>query len=412
MADSKSLLDSDVIQNPYPFYEELRRERPIAYMPELNGYFISNYALAKQVINDKRFQKMPAVKDGSKFVPASKAAIEVLRRDEEMGLPVHVISMSGGTRSTQLRKMTDPFFSRAAANAMEPAIQSCADLLLDRIEGDTCDLVTQFSSPFTLTIVCDVLGVPRSMLKEWKVYADAALAYSAFVVPDHEAVANAETMVAMHKVVREIIKDRRANPKNDLITAATQAVIDGAPLTEREIVYIVEELTIGGSETTSNAINCGMMHLATHLELQDAIRKDPQQTTAFMEEALRRVPSIQQGHRHAQEDIEVGGVLVKAGQKVYIGTASANCDESQFKCPMAFDHQRSDVRHHITFGGGQHFCLGQFLARIELRVAYGSWLKRFASFELTVPYESIRYHNTHVSRSPIAVPLRLKRGSA
>ena len=409
MADSKSLLDPAVIQDPYPFYEELRREQPITYMPEIKGYFVSNYALAKQVLTDKRFQKMPTLKDGSKFVPASKAAQEILLRDEEIGLPVHVLSESGGTRFVELRKMTEPFFSRTAANAMEPLIQSCADSLLDQIEGDTCDLVTQFSSPYTVTVMSDLLGVPRSMFKEMKAYADAALAYRAFVVPDHEAVANAETMVAMHHVIREMMRDRRANPRNDLITAATQAIIDGAPLTEREIVYIVEELTVGGSETTSNAFNCGMLYLASHLEFQDTIRKDPQQVTAFMEEALRLVPSIQQGHRHAQEDIDVGGVLVKAGQKVYVGTASANRDETQFKCPMAFDHHRGDGKYHLSFGGGQHFCLGQMVSRVELRVAYDTWLKRFSLFELTVPYDSIRYQNTHVSRSPVAVPLRLRR---
>ena len=410
MANSKSILDQETIQNPYPFYEELRRERPITYMPELKGYFVSNYALAKQVLTDKRFGKTPTVKDGTKFIPANKIAKEILERDEEIGLPIHCFSESDGARFSQFRKMAEPYFARVGANAMEPAIRSCADFLLDEIEkSDSCDLPSQYSTPFTVAVICELVGISKSMLKEMAAYADASLSYRARVLSDSDAVKVAETLVGMHTVVRELLDERRVNPKQDLLTVLTTATIEGAPLSLREQVYMVEEIVLGGSDTTANAINAGIIHLATHLELQDTIRKDPQQIPAFMEEVLRLLAPIQAGHRHAQEDIEVGGVTVKAGEKVYVGTASANRDEAQFKCPMAFDHHSGNSKSHIAFGGGLHFCLGAGISRIEQRVSYESWLKRFSSFELTIPYESIRYGDIWVNRIPLAAPLRLKR---
>jgi cytochrome P450 len=410
MSNSKSILDQQTIQNPYPLFEELRRERPITYMPELKGYFVSSYVLAKKVLIDKRFGKTPTVKDGTKFVPAHPIAREILLRDEEIGLPIHCFSESDGPRFTAFRKMAEPFFTRISAPAMEREVQICADLLLDEIEKlDTCDLPSQYSSPFTTAIICKLVGVPRSMEREMRDYADASLAYRARVLSESDAVATAETLVRMHTVVRELLAERKANPKQDLMSVLTQATVEGAPLTLREQVYIVEEIVMGGSETTANAINAGLMYLGSHPELQDRIRKNPAQIPTFMEEVLRLRPPILSAHRHALVDLEIGGVTIKAGEKVYVGTASANRDEAQFKCPAHFDLERDDSKFHMAFGGGPHHCLGSGIARIEQRVSYQSWLKRFASFELMIPYESIRYGDIWVTRTPLEGPLRLTR---
>ena len=291
MSNSKSILDQQTIQNPYPLFEELRRERPITYMPELKGYFVSSYALAKKVLIDKRFGKTPTVKDGTKFVPAHPTAREILLRDKEIGLPIHCFSESDGPRFTAFRKMAEPFFTRISAPAMEREVQACADLLLDEIEKlDTCDLPSQYSSPFTTAIICKLVGVPRSMEREMRDYADASLAYRARVLSESEAVATAETLVRMHSVVRELLDERKANPQQDLMSVLTQATVEGAPLSLREQVYIVEEVVMGGSETTANAINAGLMYLGSHPELQDRIRKNPAQIPTFMEEVLRLLP--------------------------------------------------------------------------------------------------------------------------
>jgi len=149
---AKSLLDPEVVQCPYPYYEELRRERPIAFLPELNAYFASSYEMLKQILRDKRFLKGAAENDGRKFVVPHKAAQEILLADAEIGLPVHCISQSNGDEHTQFRKIVEPFLGRKAAMTREPAIQSCADLVLEEVaKSDTCEIVANFSAPYTLT---------------------------------------------------------------------------------------------------------------------------------------------------------------------------------------------------------------------------------------------------------------------
>jgi cytochrome P450 len=407
---AKSLLDPEVVQCPYPYYEELRRERPIAFLPELNAYFASSYEMVKQILRDKRFLKGAPENDGRKFVAPHKAAQEVLLADPQIGFPIHCISQSNGDEHAQFRKIVEPFLGRKAAMTREPALQSCVDGVLDEIEkSDTCEIVADFSAPYTLYVMSDVIGLPRSMYNEAKAYAAAALTYLVYVVSEAEAVAGAKTMVAMHGVVRELIRERRKNPQDDLLSALAVATVNGQPLTERQMCYMVEELVVGGHETTANAINSGLTHLAQHPELQDTLRAHPEQLPSFVEEVLRALPPIQAAHRIASEDIELGGVVIKKGTKVFLGTASANRDEDKFACPATFDHNRTELAQHVAFGGGAHFCAGAYLSRAEQRIAYHEWLKRFSSIELAQPAESIRFHASFATRSPVEVNLRMKR---
>ena len=407
---AKSLLDPDVVQCPYPYYEELRRERPIAFLPELNAHFASSYEMVRQILRDKRFLKGAPENDGRKFVAPNKKAQEILLADSEIGLPVHCISQSNGEEHAQFRKIVEPFLGRKAAMVREPDMQACADVLLDEIErSDDCEIVGSFSAPYTLYVMSDVIGLPRSMYNEAKAYAAAALTYLVYVVSEEAAVAGAKNMVAMHAVVRELIRERRKNPQDDLLSALAVAQVNGQPLTERQMCYIVEELVVGGHETTANAINSGLTQLAQHPELQATLRANPDQLPSFVEEVLRAVPPIQAAHRIAAEDLELGGVFIKKGSKVFLGTASANRDEHIFASPATFDHNRSELAQHVAFGGGAHFCAGAYLSRAEQRIAYSEWLKRFSSIELAQPVESIKFHASFATRSPVAVHLRLNR---
>ena len=306
--------------------------------------------------------------------------------------------------------MAEPFFARVGAAAMEPEIQFHIDALLDEIsETGYLRPAVEYSAPFTTAVICEV-GRRAELHAERNERLCGRLPVLSRPGPVRERRGlRRETLVSMHTVVRELLAERRANPKDDLLSVLTQATVEGQPLTLKEQVYIVEEVVLGGSETTANAINAGLIHLGWHPELQDTLRKNPDQITAFMEEVLRLLTPIQSGHRHAREDLEIGGVTIKNGEKVYVGTASANRDEAQFKCPMQFDHQRDDSKFHIAFGGGPHHCLGSQISRIEQRLSYEGWLKRFSSFELMIPYEDIRFGDVWVTRTPLEVPLRLKK---
>ena len=404
-AQTQSILDPQVRRCPYPFYEGLRRERPITYMPELSAYFVSSYELVRQVIIDPRFHK--GSEDGRKYVEPNNAAKQVLLQDD-LGLPLQCLSQSSGARQVAYKKIVEPFLGRNGAREIEPYVQSCATELLDGIErSGTCELVEEFSTPFTVWIICELIGFPRSMYQAVRAYAHAALTYVAYMVSEAEAVAGAHTMVEMHHTVLDMVRDRRRNPKHDILTALGTATVEGRPLTDREIVSILEEVVVGGHETTSNAINAAILHLSQNPALQGTLRDNPDKLPLFIEEVLRLLSPIQATHRLALEDLEVGGVKIARGSKVYLATASANRDDAKFACPNEFDIERPNVQKHMTFGGGQHFCIGAHLTRVEQRVAYREWLKRFSSIELTQPLDSIRYHATFATRAPVALNFRV-----
>jgi cytochrome P450 len=406
---TQSLLDTEVRQCPYPFYEALRKERPITFMPELDAYFVSNYQLVRQVIVDARFHK--GSEDGRKYIEPNKAAQKVLLRDE-LGLPLQCLSQSSGARQVAFKKIVEPFLGRNAAKEIEPYALSCATELLDQIErSETCELVEQFSTPFTVWIICELIGFPRSMYQAVRKYAHAALTYVAYVVSEEEAIAGAETLIDMHRIVLDMVRERRQRPRNDMLTALGTATIQGKPLTDSEIVYTLEEVVVGGNETTSNAINGAILHLAQDPALQSTLRSNADKLPLFVEEVLRLLSPIQATHRLALEDVEIGGVMIPKGSKVYLSTASANRDDARFECPNNFDMERQDVRQHMTFGGGQHFCIGAHLTRVEQRVAYGEWLKRFSSIELAQPLESIKYHVTFATRAPVELYFRNRRAA-
>ncbi len=407
-ASARGLLDPDVIQCPYPFYDELRRDRPVAYLPEIKAFFVSRYDLVKLILADPRFQKGSKENDGRKFVAPNAVAQQVLLRDADIGLPVHCLSESNGPVHAAYRKVLEGFVSRRSVLAMQSEIESRARTLVGGIEDGECDIVAGFSAPFALSVISDTIGFPPGMQRQVKAYADAALTYLTRIASEEEAVAGAETMVAMHGVVRRLVEERRREPQADVLSTLAAATVDGRLLTDREICYIVEEMVVGGNETTANAINQGLLHLAQNPELQDQLRREPDRIPTFAEEVLRMLPSIQSAHRIAREDIEIEGVMIPKDSKVFLGTAAANRDDAKFASPGTFDPDRPGLNQHVTFGGGQHLCIGVHLTRLEQTIAYREWLARFASTELAQPVETIQYLNSFATRSPISIRVRVR----
>jgi len=343
------------------------------------------------------------VKDGSKFVPANEIAKQILLRDEEIGLPIHCFSEIGWSAVHAVQKDGGAFLRpQPAPTPWSPRFSPAQIACWTRSRNRTPAISRfNYSTPFTVAVICDLLGIPKSMLDEMRAYADASpgLPCEKFF-SDSEAVAVAETLVSMHTVVRDLLDERRANPKQDLLTTLTQATIEGAPLSLREQVYIVEEVVMGGSETTANAINAGIMYLGSHPELQDRIRKTPQQIPALMEEFFCGCcPPIQAGHRPREG-------RYRSRRRVGQSRGEGLCRNGQreprrgfrFKCPVTLRSPGATILNFTSPSAA--VCIiawGAGIARIEhRRVSYESWLKRFSSFELMIPYESIRYSDIWV----------------
>jgi cytochrome P450 len=409
-----NLLDPTVQKCPFPFYERLRATAPVAFMPELGAFYISTFELGRKVLLDfTNFAKKTANNDGRRFVTPSKAAQRILI-EKDVGTPLNAVSQSNGTQHVAYRGIVDPRFKLSSIRSMEASVTATALALIERFaEFGECEVVDAYAMPLPVYVILDIFGLPRSEFRAFKKFSDAVLTYMALIVPEAEAVAGAETMVQMHHHILKLAQERRRAPTDDLLSVLANAKYEGVrPLTDREICSYIDELLVAGNETTTNTISAGLLYLGQHPETQQALRANPDLIPRFVEELLRVTAPLQIGLRYALNDVNVGGVDIPAGSLVYVGLASANRDGCPFTSGDTIDLQRKNAATHLTFGAGQHHCLGSELARLELRVTFREWLANFSNIDLAQDPDTVRYPASYALRGPLAVNIRYRRRAA
>jgi cytochrome P450 len=245
--------------------------------------------------------------------------------------------------------------------------------------GPPVDLVTAFALPIPSLVICELLGVP---------YADRE-----GFQRDSATLLNLETSdeaagVAMRSItgyLAELVERKRAEPTEDLLGG----LVAGGDLTGEELVGMALLLLIAGHETTANMLGLGTFALLTRPEQAEALREGRVDVANAVEELLRYLTIIQHGgSRTAVEDVELGGEVIRAGESVAIYLPLANRDPARFAGGHELD-LAADAHGHLAFGHGVHQCLGQQLARIEMRIAYPALLRRFPTLRLAVPPEEV-----------------------
>jgi len=206
----------------------------------------------------------------------------------------------------------------------------------------------------------------------------------------------------LHAYFRHLIEMRRAEPEDDLVSELIRGEIDGAPLTEVQLVSYCELLVEAGNETTRNAISGGLLAFSEHPDEWQKLRDRPELLPDAVEEILRWVSPISHFTRTATEECEVNGVPIRAGQQVALYFASANRDEEVFEDPFAFRVDRRP-NPHLAFGFGEHFCMGAHVARVELETIFRHLVARLESFEVVGPVERLRsIVNGSIKRLPFS----------
>jgi cytochrome P450 len=409
MADAAgTLLDPAVQKCPFPLYQRLRQEQPVSYMPELRAYYVASYELVREIVTDfKRFAKKSAENDGRRYIEPSRAAQQILIENDG-GTPLNAISQSNGEQHTAYRALVNPYFRASNIKKLEGHITMMASELIDRLAPDgECEVVEAYSMPLPIYVICDVLGVPKSMFRTFKKWSDAVLTYVAMIVSEEEAIAGAKNMVELHRYTLEQVKQRRAEPRDDLLTIVAQAKYnDERPLTDLEILSFVDELLVAGNETTTNSIGAGLLYIAQRPHLQAQLRADLNKIPRFVEEMLRLSAPLQLTSRFTLTDVEIGGVRIPAGSTIFVGLASANRDDCIYAGGAEADLSRLNASTHLTFGAGEHHCLGSELARLEMRVTFREWLKRFSHIELAQDPDTVQYPSSFALRGPLAFRLK------
>ena len=362
-------IESGVSYNPisaetraYPFdkYEELRRKDPVHRLRTINAWVLTQYEDTNAVLRDhSRF---------TRDYGGKSAYRSMLDTDP----PDH----------TRLRTLVSKAFTPRSVADLAPRIQQIVDDLLDATEGrHRFDLIDAFAYPLPVIVIAEMLGVPSEdieVFKEWS--NDVALSVEPTV--NEEQVRRIEESGAkLYEYFEGIIEQRRQYPQDDMITALIAAEDEGDRLTHEELLATLLLLLVAGNETTRNLIGNGTLALVRSPAQLERLRNEPDLIDSAINEMLRYDSPVQLDGRMATEDVEIGGKLIKPGQRAICLLGAANRDPSVFTNPDVFDIGRQEASH-IAFGRGIHYCLGAPLAMLEGRIAFASLLKRFLSVRL------------------------------
>jgi cholest-4-en-3-one 26-monooxygenase len=269
--------------------------------------------------------------------------------------------------------------------------------------------VERIAAPLPIAVIAWILGVPRSDWADLYRWTNEVIG-----ADDPEFRRPGETSqqtgmrarMELHAYFETLVEKRRQEPGDDMVSQLLAARIDGAPLTKSQLLSYCELMVEAGNETTRNAISGGLLAFEAHRGEWERLRAQPELLEDAMEEVLRWVTPITHFNRTATADAEVRGHKIRAGQEVAMFYASANRDEAVFADPFSFRIDRQPNRH-LTFGVGEHFCVGAHVARVELQTVFRHLLSRLESFEITGPVARLSSAvNGGIKRLPLRYRLR------
>lgn len=372
----------EFVADPYPTYHRLRAEDPVHHSP-LGFWVLTRYADVMVMLRDPRLIKEPiAAFVAARFgmaTPPPGLGLSMLDRDP----PDH----------TRLRGLVSKAFTPKALEGLRPHIQQIVDdLLAHAVKQGEMDLIEEFAYPLPVRVICEMLGVPvkdHERFKSWGL--DIARGLDAIMLPPESEVAQRSVSGrrALAGYFRELIAERRAAPRDDMLSALITAEEAGDKLNEEELLATCILLLVAGHETTVNLIGNGTLALLRHPDQLRKLRENPGLIGTAVEELLRFDGPVQRTARIPSEDITIGGQTIGKGEMVMPFLGAADRDPTQFPDPDRLDITRADNRH-IAFGMGIHFCLGAPLARMEGQIAINTLLARLPKLALAIDRPQFR----------------------
>ncbi|QKG19785.1 cytochrome P450 [Actinomadura verrucosospora] len=349
-----------------------------------------------------RYEDVKAVLGDPRFSRAAATGRDEPRSRLHLGSPGSLLRQDPPEHS-RLRRLVAKAFTARRVELLRPRTRRIADGLAAAMlaQGPPADLVEDFALPLPITVICELLGVPVEDRTDFRLWSDAFLSTTRFTQDEVT-----EYTGRMRDYMAALVADHRAAPRDDLIGALIEARDRDDRLSEEELLAMAEGILVAGHETTASQIPNFVYVLLTHPGRLAALRADPGLIPRTVEELMRYVPlgGGAGSARYALEDVELGGVTVRAGEPVVVALQSANRDETVYSDPDTFDPERGEASH-IGFGHGPHHCLGAQLARMELQVALSTLLERLPGLRLAVAEEDIAWKKGSATRSPERLPV-------
>ena len=382
--------DPTVLQCPFPHYARMRDESPVLKIEPLGLYFVTRYDLVTEVLRD---QHTYSSLFGGAGMPLPEEHRRRLAEVVAEGMPrVSTMLTADQPDHTRYRRLVAKAFNPRAIAELEPVVRETSVRLIDSWIGrGHIDFVESFGIALPVRVIAHALNVPDDRLDDFKRWSDDSIAGIGTNITIDQRVEAERGVNEFQAYFAEQIDLRRSEPRDDLLTNLLNArvdhddpeVVDKRPLDMPEMLSIVQQLLVAGNETTTKMLTEMMRLLAEDPDQWTTLKEDPSRIDRVVEETLRLSTPTQGMFRIVTRDVELGGVAIPAGSRIVIVFSSANRDDSVFSNPDTFDPDRPELREHIAFGKGIHYCLGANLSRLEGKVALEELTRRLDHFTLS-----------------------------
>ena len=383
-------------RNPYKAYDKQRAKSPVERIENglgmMPAWLITGYAEARAA-----FAHPGISKDIRRF--------QFIFHDAKVpnAIDESVANSMVGTDPpdhTRLRKLAVKAFTSGAIEHLHPRVEQVANDLLDAMEPlGHADLIRAFAGPLPIMIICDLLGIPESGRHHLRQWSNASFSEGSHQMRD-------EATGGLNEYLADLIKARRAEPADDLISRLIAARDDTDKFSDSELLSLVHVLLLTGHETTTVLISNAVCALLLHPDQLDALRQEPSLLPNAIEELLRyESPAAIATTRFTSEPVTINGTTIPENQIVLISPGAANHDPARFADPARLDIRR-DASGHLAFGHGIHHCLGTQLARMETEIAVTALLKRFPQLSLDTRPRKLEWRRSRPIRGLRSLPVR------
>jgi cytochrome P450 len=401
--------DESLLENPYPYFEELRSQCPVLPLPHLGVVAVTGYEEIHEVYRDtESFSSCNSVVGPFAAFPVPLEGDDiselVATYRDQLPMHEHMVTMDP-PEHTRERGLLMRLITPKRLKDNEAFMWRLSDQQLDEFIADgRCEFITAYAQPFAMLVVADLLGVPESDHDRFRQFFGLSTK-PGVVGKGAEGSPGENPLEGLDEWFSQYVEDRRREPQKDVLTQLALATYpDGSTPPVTAVVRTATFLFAAGQETTARLLAAALKQLAEHPELQDELRAHKDRIPNFVEEALRLESPVKTDFRLALRTTAVGGVEIKAGTPVMLLNGAANRDPRRFECPYDFRVDRQNALNHIAFGRGAHSCPGGPLARAEGRVSIERILDRMRDIRLSEEHHGppgdrhYRYEKTWILR--------------
>ncbi|WP_395153625.1 cytochrome P450 [Ilumatobacter sp.] len=377
MASDIDLFDPATQESWFPTYRRLHAEAPVFQIPGTTTYVVSRYADVMHVLRHQ-----DVFPSGTGLTNRHAGAVQVYQdRGWDRIAPLSV----NPPEHREYRKLVDHFFDATGSALYAETIQAVIDELIDSFLDDgQADFMQAFALPLPVRMITRLLGFPDEDIDRLKAWSTAWVLPFSGGLTDEQQVWVAEQVVEFQTYIQERLDEKRLTPGDDVLSKLSVARYnDERPLTDPEIISIIDHLYIGGNETTTFALASAVWILLREPGLYERVRDDRSLVVPFLEESMRLESPTQGLYRRVARDTELAGVALPEGATVHIRYGAANRDGDMFPDPDNVDLERPNMLRHVAFSLGEHRCPGEGLSRLEQRMALNTILDRLPGLRLS-----------------------------